>query len=89
MLVNWLGPLIEFEFDFEMRPATAKRLYTPGLKIYSYISKKLLFKSYKVKEDPAVEEEKVKEKDKNMGLDKFLSKYTSEDNDSFETILER
>ena len=87
MQVNWLGPLIEFEFDFEMRPATAKRLYTPGLKIY--ISKKLLFKSYKVKEDPAVEEEKVKEKDKNMGLDKFLSKYTSEDNDSFETILER
>jgi len=38
---------------------------------------------------PVQTEENIKEKDKEIGLDKFLCKYTSEDNDSFETILER
>ena len=48
-----------------------------------------LFCRYEKKECLPVEEEDVKEKDKDVGLDKFLSKYTSEDNDSFEVIMER
>ena len=48
------------------------------------------FFRYNKTETPDVEVvEEVKEKDKHIGLDKFLSKYTSEDNDSYEFIIER
>ena len=37
----------------------------------------------------AVSAPEVKQKDQEVGLDKFLSKYTSEDNESFDGIMER
>ena len=42
---------------------------------------------YKKKAYEPESEEDVKKNDKKVSLDKFLSKYTSEDNESFETIM--
>ena len=49
----------------------------------------LIFRYEKKDVNVSEVEEDIREKDKEVGLDKFLSKYTSEDNDSFETIMKR